>query len=114
MIPKIIHYTWLSGDPYPAKIKSCIDSWSRILPDYELKLWDMESIKNIDSVFLKEALAAHKWAYAADFVRLYAIYNEGGIYLDTDVKVFKSFDPLLSCKAFILATISFVSKGFVT
>lgn len=101
MIPKIIHYTWFSGDPYPAKIQSCIDSWKKILPDYTLKLWDMDAIKNIESAFLQEALAAQKWAYAADFVRLYAIYNEGGIYLDTDVKVLKSFDPLLSCKAFI-------------
>ena len=61
----------------------------------------MEAIKDINCDFLKEALAVKKWAYAADFVRLYAVYNEGGIYLDTDVKVFKSFDSLLEAKAFI-------------
>lgn len=101
MIPKIIHYTWFSGDPFPEKIQSCIDSWKKHLPDYTLKLWDMEAIKDIDSAFLKEALAERKWAYAADFVRLYAIYNEGGLYLDTDVRVYKSFDPLLDKQAFI-------------
>lgn len=101
MIPKIIHYTWFSGDPFPAKIQNCINSWKKHLPDYTFKLWDMEAIKDINCDFLKEALAVKKWAYAADFVRLYAVYNEGGIYLDTDVKVFKSFDSLLEAKAFI-------------
>lgn len=101
MIPKIIHYTWFSGDEYPDKIKACIDSWKKVLPDYKLRLWDMDAIKNIDSIFLKEALSVKKWAYAADFVRLYALYHEGGIYLDTDVMVFKSFDNLLDNQVFI-------------
>ena len=101
MIPKIIHYTWFSGETYPAKIQACIDSWKTHLPDYKFILWDMEAIKDIDSVFLKEALDERKWAYAADYVRLYAVYNEGGIYLDTDVKLSKSFDTLLNNKAFI-------------
>lgn len=101
MIPKVIHYTWFSGDPFPEKIQRCIDSWKKYLPDYTLKLWDMEAIKDIDSVFLKEALAERKWAYAADYVRLYAIYHEGGVYLDTDAIVYKSFDYLLDNHAFI-------------
>jgi len=101
MIPKIIHYTWFSGEPFPENIQNCIDSWREHLSDYEFKLWDMNAIKGIDSVFLKEALQEKKWAYAADYIRLYAIYNEGGIYLDTDVMVYKSFDPLLDSRAFI-------------
>ncbi len=101
MIPKIIHYTWFSGEPFPEKILACINSWKQFLPDYELKLWDMKSLEQIDSMFLREALAEKKWAYAADFVRLYAVYNEGGIYLDTDVQIYKSLDPLLSHRAFI-------------
>ncbi len=101
MIPKIIHYTWFSGDPYPEKIQNCINSWKEYLPDYEFRLWDMEAIKNIDSVYLKETLEKKVWACAGDYVRLYAVYHEGGIYLDTDVLVYKSFDPLLSSKCFI-------------
>ncbi len=101
MIPKIIHYTWFSGEPFPENIQNCIDSWKEHLSDYEFKLWDMNAIKGIDSFFLKEALQEKKWAYAADYVRLYAIYNEGGIYLDTDVLVYKSFDSLLDSRAFI-------------
>ena len=101
MIPKKIHYTWFSGEQMPQEVLDCIESWKKILPDYELRLWDMDSIKNIDSVFLKEALAVHKWAYVADFVRLYALYHEGGIYLDTDVVVFKRYDEFLKHKCFI-------------
>lgn len=101
MIPKIIHYTWFSNDPYPQMIQDCMDSWKEQLPDYEFVHWDMEKIKEIDNVFLKEALQNKKWAFAADYVRLYALYNFGGIYLDTDVLVYKSFDDLLNNKAFI-------------
>lgn len=101
MIPKIIHYTWFSGDPYPELIQECIDSWKKWMPDYDFKLWDMASVHDIDSVFLKEALKERKWAFAADVVRLYAVYHYGGIYLDTDVMVYRSFDSLLNQQAFI-------------
>lgn len=101
MISKIIHYTWFSGEEMPSDVKRCMESWRKIMPEYELRKWDMESLKEIDSVFLKEALQERKWAYAADFVRLYAVYHYGGIYLDTDVQVYKPFDRFLQDKAFI-------------
>lgn len=101
MIPKIIHYTWFSGEEMPPIVKDCIASWKRVMPDYEFRLWDRASIQNLDSDFLQEALVVKKWAYAADYVRLYALYHEGGIYLDTDVMVFKSFDDLLQHQTFI-------------
>jgi len=101
MIPKIIHYTWFSGEPFPEKIQQCIDSWKVFLSDFQFRLWDMDAIQDIDSMFLKEALKERKWAYAADYVRLYAVYHEGGIYLDTDVLVYKSFNPLLDSHMFI-------------
>lgn len=101
MIPKIIHFTWFSNDPYPQKVKECMESWKQILPDYKIVHWNMDSIKDIDALFLKEALAEKKWAFAADYVRLYAVYNYGGIYLDTDVMVYQSFDQFLSHSCFI-------------
>ena len=101
MIPKVIHYTWFSGDPYPNTIEKCIDSWHKYLPDYTFVLWDSEKIKEIDSVWLKEALAVKKWAFASDFVRLYAVFHYGGIYLDTDCMLFKTFDSLLDNHCFI-------------
>ncbi len=101
MIPKIIHYTWFSGDPFPESIKKCMDSWQTHLNGYELRLWDMKAIESIDSEFLRETLAERKWAYAADYVRLYALMNYGGIYLDTDVLLISNFDRFLDHKMFI-------------
>ena len=101
MIPKKIHYTWFSNEPYPATIKRCIQSWQKLMPDYEFIHWDMNRIANIDSQFLQEAIKEKKWAFAADFVRLWALYDEGGIYLDTDVVCYKSFDNLLNDRCFI-------------
>lgn len=101
MIPKKIHFTWFSNEPYPETIKRCISSWHDVMPEYEFIHWDMDKISTIDSVFLIEAIAAKKWAFAADFVRLWALFNEGGIYLDTDVVCFKPFDDLLSNRCFI-------------
>lgn len=101
MIPKLIHYVWLGNNPLPDKMQQCIASWKHHMPDYEIMVWDDERIKEIDSMFMREALAERKWAFASDVVRLYAIAKYGGIYLDTDVMVYKSFDPLLKNSAFI-------------
>lgn len=43
MIPKIIHFIWFGRGEYNARIKDCIDSWHRYLPDYEFKLWNEDS-----------------------------------------------------------------------
>ena len=114
MIPKIIHYTWFSGEDFPQKIQECLNSWKSFCPEWEFKLWDMEAIRFIDSDFLREALAERKWAYAADYVRLYAIYYEGGVYLDTDVILHKPLDQLLSSRAFIGKENSIHSEGGFT
>jgi len=95
MIPKTIHYCWLSGEPYPDKIKECINSWHKVLPDYKIRLWDMNSFDMNSIDFVKEAVSLKKWAFAADYIRLYALFTEGGIYLDSDVLVKKSFDSFL-------------------
>jgi len=101
MIPKIIHYIWLGGQDYPPTIQHCIDSWKRLMPDFEFMLWNDETIKDINIIFVKEAVAAKKYAFASDVIRLWALAKYGGVYLDTDVMVFKSFLPLLSHRAFI-------------
>lgn len=92
MIPKIIHYCWLSGESYPRLVRKCIKSWKKILPDYEIKLWDAHSFDFESVPFVKEAFVRKKWAFVSDYIRLYALYTEGGIYLDSDVQVLKRFD----------------------
>lgn len=95
MIPKIIHWCWLSEDPLPEKIKCCIDSWEKYLPDYRIKCWTTKEF-DINSVnYVKSAFEQKKWAFCADYIRAYALYTEGGIYLDSDVQVLKSFDDFL-------------------
>ena len=101
MIPKVIHFCWLSGEPYPALIEQCINSWKQFLPDYELILWDTSRIDINSNQWLKQAYENKKYAFAADYIRFYALYYYGGIYLDADVEVFKSFTPLLNQKQFI-------------
>ncbi len=101
MIPKIIHYCWLSGDPYPTLVAKCIQSWKTILPDYELMLWDTTKIDINSNIWLKQSYDVHKYAFAADYIRFYALYHYGGIYLDADVEVLRSFNTLLDKGTFI-------------
>lgn len=101
MIPKIIHLCWLSGDKYPAKIAKCIASWKKHLPDYEIMLWDTKRFDLNTSNWVKQAFEAKKYAFAADYIRFYALYHYGGIYLDSDVEVLKSFNPLLDLPYFV-------------
>lgn len=99
-IPKIIHYCWLSGEEIPENLQRCIDSWKVHMPDYELMLWDMKSF-DINSVpFVRDACKAKKWAIASDYIRLHAVYKHGGVYLDSDILVYQSFDPFLVHSAF--------------
>lgn len=100
MIPKIIHYCWFSGEKKPISIQRCIDSWHKIMPDYEIKCWDGKSFDFNSVPFVKDAMAAKKYAFAADYVRLFALYTEGGVYLDSDVLVKKTIDPFLADEFF--------------
>ena len=101
MIPKIIHYCWFGGKPMPELPLKCIESWKKFLPEYELRLWNEETF-DINSVpYVKEAYEARKFAFVSDYVRLWALEQEGGVYLDTDVEVLRSFDSLLNDTAFI-------------
>lgn len=73
-----------------------MDSWKKFLPDYEFVLWDLERFDIKTSQWVKEAFEARKYAFAADYIRLYAVYNYGGIYMDMDVEVVRPFDDLLA------------------
>lgn len=92
---------WFGGAPYPKKIRYCIDSWKKYLPDYEIMLWDAERFDINSFAWVREANDAGKYAFMADYVRFFAIYNYGGIYLDCDVEVIKPFDDLLDLPYFV-------------
>lgn len=94
MIPKVIHYCWFGGKKKSKLMKDCILSWKKYLPDYEIIEWN-ENNCDLSSLFVKEAYKLKKWAFVADYIRLKILYEHGGIYLDTDMMVLKSFDDLL-------------------
>ncbi|WP_026485635.1 glycosyltransferase family 32 protein [Caldanaerobius polysaccharolyticus] len=99
-IPKIIHYCWFGKNKMPKLNQRCIESWKKVLPDYELKLWNEDNFDININQFVKEAYEMKKWAFVTDYVRLYVLYNYGGIYMDTDVEVLKRLDPFLTHSAF--------------
>lgn len=102
MIPKIIHYSWFSRDPFPEDIAEFINRWHELLPDYKFMLWDMNRLNNeIDAPFVREAISCRKWAFAADYTRLFAINKYGGVWFDTDVELFRNIDVVLDCECFI-------------
>lgn len=95
LIPKIVHYCWFGKSQKPEIVNKCIQSWQKVLSNYEIIEWNEENFDINSNEYVKQAYEAGKFAFVSDYVRLYALYNYGGIYLDTDVEVFKQFDNLL-------------------
>lgn len=101
MIPKIIHYCWMSGDEIPDEFARCMDSWHKVLPDYEFMLWNYDRFPKGQSRWVDEAFDSKMYAFCSDYIRLYALYNYGGIYLDMDVEMVKGFGELLQLKTMV-------------
>ena len=101
MIPKKIHYCWFGTKELPAEAKRCIDSWKKYCPDYEIIEWNEQNYDLNKNSYVKYTYENKKYAFLTDYVRLDIIYNEGGIYLDTDVELIKNLDDLLVNKGYI-------------
>lgn len=101
MIPKIIHYCWFGRNEYPEAVKQCIKSWKKNCPDYSIVEWNEENFDIDSCTYVKEAYDAGKWAFVSDYVRLWALINYGGIYLDTDVELLRPIDDFLGYNAFL-------------
>lgn len=99
MIPKVIHYCWFGRGQMPKLALKCIESWKKYCPDYEIKEWNEDNFDLDMYPYVREAYDARKFAFVTDVVRLYALYHEGGIYMDTDVEVIKPLDSLLQYDA---------------
>ena len=100
MIPKIIHYCWFGKNEKSDFIKQCIQTWKIHLQDYEIIEWNEDNFDVNSNIFTKEAYLNNKWAFVSDYVRAYALYNVGGIYLDTDVEIKHNLDDFLHHGAF--------------
>lgn len=100
MIPKKIHYIWFGHNPLTPLAEQCIASWKEFCLDYEIVRWDESNFDVNQNEYCHEAYEAKKWAFASDYVRLWVLVNEGGIYMDTDVQVLKPLDRFLEEEAF--------------
>ena len=100
MIPKIIHYCWFGKGEKPELALKCIASWHKHLCGYEFIEWSEDNFDIACNKYVEEAYNSKKYAFVTDYVRLYALYNMGGIYMDTDVEVLKSYDSFLHHNAF--------------
>lgn len=101
MIPKIIHYVWVGGNPKPAKIQKCMRTWQKHLQGYKIVEWNEHNFDIHANKYVEQAYRAKKWAFVSDYIRAKAIYEQGGIYLDTDVLVLTDLHDLLNNRAFV-------------
>ncbi len=99
-IPKLIHCIWFGSQQKPELYDRCMETWSKVMPDYEIRVWNKDTWDVDQHEFTKSAAQEEAWAFISDYVRLNVIGRCGGIYLDMDVQVLKRFDDLLDCGAF--------------
>ncbi|MGL6207585.1 MAG: glycosyltransferase family 32 protein [Lactobacillus panisapium] len=101
MIPKIIHYVWVGGNPKPKNIQRCMKTWQKHLQDYQIIEWNEDNFDIHENKYVEQAYKAKKWAFVSDYIRAKAVYEMGGIYLDTDVLVLDNLESLLNNRAFV-------------
>ncbi len=95
MIPKKIHYVWVGGKDMPKMAQTCLQSWKKKLPDFEIIRWD-ETNSPMTAPYVQHMYQAKKWAFVSDYIRFWVLAKEGGVYLDTDSLVLKHFGPELT------------------
>jgi hypothetical protein len=110
MIPKTIHYCWFGKKPFPKRMKQWMQSWKKYCPTYTFSEWNEENFDVSLNLYARQAYNAEKWAFVSDYVRLYALYHHGGVYLDTDIELLKPVDIFLNDKAFA----GFESADFIS
>ena len=101
MIPKVIHYCWFGKSEKPESVKKCIASWRKFCPDYKIIEWNEDNFDLNCIPFVQQAYQKKKWAFVTDYARLKIIYENGGIYFDTDVELLRNIDKLLLLKGFM-------------
>ena len=100
-IPKLIHYCWFGGNPLPESAVKCIESWKKFCPDYEIVEWNESNFDLNACNYVREAYEAKKWAFVSDYARFKILYENGGLYFDTDVELIKPIDDIVEKGAFM-------------
>lgn len=114
MIPRVIHYFWFGPNPLPDLALKCIESWKKFLPEYEIRFWNEESFDVRSIPYTAAAYDAGKYAFVSDYARFKVLYDEGGLYFDTDVEVIKPMDDIIEEGPFMAReTLRDVNPGLV-
>ena len=100
-IPKIIHYCWFGGNPLPASAMECMKSWTKYMPDYEIRRWNESNFDVNETAYCAEAYKKGKYAFVSDYARFKILYENGGIYLDTDVEIIRPLDKIVHLGPFM-------------
>lgn len=101
MIPKKIHYCWFGNGEKSEEVCKCIESWKKFCPDYEIIEWNESNFDVLEIDYIKEAYEHKKWAFVSDYARFKILYENGGIYFDTDVELIRDLSPILSLGAYM-------------
>lgn len=113
-IPKIVHYCWFGRAEKPRRVKDCILSWKQYLPDYTFMEWNEGNFDVNELLYTEQAYSLKKYAFVSDVARVKALYQYGGIYMDTDVEVIKSFNDILSHRVVMgIEEGNFVATSFI-
>ena len=114
-IPRKIHLIWFGKNQYSSIIEKCIESWKTFCPDYEIKIWNEDNFDININEFVREAYESKKWAFVSDYVRVYALYNEGGVYIDSDCELIKGIDEILDDQHAVTgyASSNWLQSGFM-
>jgi len=94
MVEKTIHYVWLGSNEVPGKLSYFIRGWERLHPDWKIVKWNEDNFDCEGNSWVKAAIEHKNWPLAADVIRSFVLLNHGGVYLDTDVELFKPLDGL--------------------
>ena len=111
-IPKIIHYCWFGRGEKSELINKCIESWHKFCPDYLFIEWNEDNFDVNFCPYAAKAYQEKRWGFLSDVARLQIIYQNGGVYLDTDVELLRSIDDLLDNEAwFAYGTSTEINTG---
>ena len=94
-IPKVIYYCWFGKGSMPSLAEKCIESWRKYCPQYKIVCINEENFDITQNKYAKQAYEAGKWAFVSDYARLKVLYEQGGVYFDTDVELIKPIDTLI-------------------
>lgn len=112
-IPRIIHYCWFGKNPLPDSAKTCIESWKKFCPDYQIIEWNEDNYDINTCEYVREAYRNKKWAFVSDYARYDILYREGGLYFDTDVELIRPIDDIIKEGSFIGCEKGFFNNGWL-